>query len=162
MAFFKCRSNSIPYLPAQTVLVFPHQYLIYDQIPSLLAPHFLLWSLVTGMPSALFGLHPIGHFSFLECTKVPLSHSLPRCYLSCLKFFLHLNPGVRSFKEGFSAQSWLWKAFSDTQFLVREEASVEVLKGSAWYLSLDSSQWEQEFCIFSSQHSISRNGFHAS
>src|SRR5574341_2069084 len=41
------------------------------------------------MPSALFGFHPIGHFSFLECPKFPWSHSLPRCYFPCLKFFLH-------------------------------------------------------------------------
>src|SRR5574341_426768 len=48
------------------------------------------------MPSALFGFHPIGHFSFLECPKFPWSHSLPRCYFPCLKFFLHLNPEVCS------------------------------------------------------------------
>lgn len=36
-------------------------------------------------------LHPIGHFSFLECTKFPLSHNFPRYYFTCLKFFLYLT-----------------------------------------------------------------------
>ena len=43
------------------------------------------------MPPAVFWFHPLGHFSFLECPKFPLSHSLPRYCCTCLKFFLHLT-----------------------------------------------------------------------
>ena len=161
MSFFKCRSNSIPYLPAQTACISPSIFNIppnpiiaFSPLSSLISCHWdALW---------LFGLHPIGHFSFLVGPKVSLSHSLPRCYVSCLKFFLHLKPGVHWFNLWISTRWWLWKAFPDTQVLVREEAPVEVLKASAWYLSLGWCPWKQELCVSFSQHSISRNGFHAS
>ena len=67
------------HLPAPTALVFSQH--IEDTTTSFrLAPHVLLRCLLPGMPSALFGFHPIGHFSFLECPKFPWSPSLPRCY----------------------------------------------------------------------------------
>ena len=110
----KCRCNSITSL-LHCSCIFP-SYWIYEQIPSLLLPHILLWCLFTGMPSALFDLHPTGHVSYLECPTFPLSHSLPRCYFPCLNLFLHLNPGLRRFYLWISTQSLLWKAFPDTRF----------------------------------------------
>ena len=112
--------NSIISLP-QLLLYFPIILNIWSH-PFMLVPHVRLWCLLTGMPSVLFGFHPIGHFSFLECSKFPWSHSLPRCYFPCLKFVLHLNPGLRRFNLWTSTQLLLWKAFPDTQVLVRQEA----------------------------------------
>ena len=152
--------NSIISLP-QLLLYFSIILNIWSH-PFMLVPHVSLWCLLTGMPSVLFGFHPIGHFSFLECSKFPWSHSLPRCYFPCLKFVLHLNPGLRRFNLWTSTQLLLWKAFPDTQVLVRVEAPRQVLKGSACDVSLDSSQWKQELCVFFSPPSSSRNLLHAS
>lgn len=115
MTFWKCRCNAVTSL-LQRLSYFP-SILKIRPLPFRLAPHVLLWCLLPGMPSALFGFHPIGHFSFLECPKFPWSHSLPRCYFPCLKFFLHLNPGLPRFNLWTSTKWCLWKAFPDTQVL---------------------------------------------
>ena len=101
-------------------------------------------------------------FSFLERPKFPWSPRLPGCCFPCLKFFLHLNPGLRRFHLWTSTQWILWKAFPDTEVLVRVEAPRQVLQGSACDVSLDSSQWKQELCVCFSPPSGSRSLLHAS
>ena len=70
MTFWKCRCNAVTSL-LQRLSYFP-SILTIRPLPFRLAPHVLLWCLLPGMPSALFGFLPIGHFSFLECAKFPL------------------------------------------------------------------------------------------
>ena len=69
MTVWKCRCNSVTIL-LQRLLYFPI-ILKIRPIPFMPAPHVLLGCLFPGMPSALFGFHPIGHFHFLNVLRFP-------------------------------------------------------------------------------------------
>ena len=67
---------------------------------------FIAWSPLSSLISfhwnAFCTLLVPSHRAFFHFFS--LSRSLPRCYFTCLKFFLHLNPGLRWFNLWISTQ----------------------------------------------------------
>ena len=106
--------NSIISLP-QLLLYFPIILNIWSH-PFMLVPHVSLWCLFPGMPSALFGFHPIGHFHFLNVLSFPghvdfQDAVFPAWNSSCISTLVYVGSTYGPQRNGYSEKPSLTPRF---------------------------------------------------